>query len=143
MAFGSTSSDNLGDNDSDGDLAEINMIPFIDVMLVLLVIFIVTAPLLTHAVRIDLPQASALPNPPPPGHVDLAIGADAQLFWNGQAITASGLDDRLRAAAAQTPQPELQLRAERVTPYGKVAEVMAAASRAGLSRIGFVTEPGR
>jgi biopolymer transport protein ExbD len=90
-------------------LAEINMVPLIDVMLVLLVIFIVTAPLLTHAVKVDLPKA----------------------------------DQKLRVAAALSPQPELHLRAERTTPYEKVAEVMSAAAREGLTRIGFVTEPTR
>ncbi|HET6721021.1 MAG TPA: biopolymer transporter ExbD [Rhodocyclaceae bacterium] len=137
MAFGSISD---GDDES-GELAEINMIPLIDVMLVLLVIFIVTAPLLTHAVKVDLPKASSAPNPTPPDSVQLAIDANSQVFWSGQAVDAGQLGEHLRAAAALTPQPELQLRAERTTPYEKVAEVMAASARAGLSRLGFVTEP--
>ena len=136
MAFGS-----FTEGDAAGDLAEINMIPLIDVMLVLLVIFIVTAPLLTHAVKVDLPKATSAPNLTKPKNVQLAIDAATQLFWNGTPIEAEELDRRLKAAAALSPQPELHLRAERTTPYEKVAEVMSAAARAGLSRIGFVTEP--
>jgi biopolymer transport protein ExbD len=136
MSFGS-----LSDSESDGDLAEINMIPLIDVMLVLLVIFIVTAPLLTHAVKVDLPRASSAPNLTKPDNVQVAIDRAGQVHWNGEAVTAPVLAERLRAAAAQSPQPELHLRAERTTPYEKVAEVMSAAAREGLTRIGFVTEP--
>lgn len=136
MAFGS-----LTDNEADGDLAEINMIPLIDVMLVLLVIFIVTAPLLTHAVKVDLPKASSAPNLTKLENVQLAIDAASQVFWNGQAVTPDELGELLKAAALRDPQPELHLRAERTTPYEKVAEVMSAAAREGVTRIGFVTEP--
>jgi biopolymer transport protein ExbD len=139
MAFGSISDD----HDESGDLAEINMIPLIDVMLVLLVIFIVTAPLLTHAIKVELPKASSTPNLPPPDQVQLVIDAGSQIYWNGAPVAATELAERLRTAAAMTPQPELQLRAAGTTPYEKVAEVMSASARAGLSRIGFVTEPGR
>lgn len=136
MAFGS-----LTDNEADGDLAEINMIPLIDVMLVLLVILIVTAPLLTHAVKVDLPKASSAPNLTKPENVQLAIDAASQVFWNGQAVSPDVLGELLKAAALRDPQPELHLRAERTTPYEKVAEVMSAAAREGVTRIGFVTEP--
>ena len=136
MAFGS-----LSDGETGGDLAEINMIPLIDVMLVLLVIFIVTAPLLTHAVKIDLPKTSSTPNLTKPDNVQLAIDADSRVHWNGVHIAAIALRSNLQAAAARTPQPELHLRAERATPYEKVAQVMSAAAREGLTRIGFVTDP--
>jgi len=129
------------DDDGNEALAEINMIPLIDVMLVLLVIFIVTAPLLTHAVKVDLPKASSSANLTKPDNVQLAIDGTGQAYWNGEAVAAAALQDKLRAAAARTPQPELHLRAERRTPYENVAEVMSAAARAGLTRIGFVTEP--
>lgn len=136
MAFGS-----LSDGEPGGDLAEINMIPLIDVMLVLLVIFIVTAPLLTHAVKIDLPKTSSAPNLTRPDNVQLAIDADSRVYWNGVPVDAAILQANLKAAAAQTPQPELHMRAERTTPYEKVAQVMSAAAREGLTRIGFVTDP--
>ncbi|GIK23617.1 MAG: biopolymer transporter [Ignavibacteriota bacterium] len=138
MAFGS-----LSDNDVGGDLAEINMIPLIDVMLVLLVIFIVTAPLLTHAVKVDLPKASSMPNLTQPDNVQLAIDAQSRVYWNGEPVDEAALAERIKAAAALVPQPELHLRAERTTPYEKVAEVMSSAAREGLTKIGFVTEPKR
>ena len=121
-------------------MADMNVVPLVDVMLVLLVIFIVTAPLLTHAVKVDLPKASSTPNLTQPDNVQLAIDGESQLWWNGERIDAATLGARLHAAAL-APQPELHLRAERSTPYEKVAEVMSAAAREGLTRIGFVTEP--
>jgi biopolymer transport protein ExbD len=138
MAFAS-----MNDDDSNEALAEINMIPLIDVMLVLLVIFIVTAPLLTHAVKMDLPKASSSANLTKPDNVQLAIDGDGRVYWNGEVVVATVLDQRLQAAAALTPQPELHLRADRGTPYEKVADVMSASARAGLTRIGFVTDPSR
>ncbi len=133
----------LNDDDGNEALAEINMIPLIDVMLVLLVIFIVTAPLLTHAVKVDLPKASSSANLTKPDNVQVAIDGAGQVYWNGEIVAATLLDQKLRAAAALAPQPELHLRADRVTPYEKVADVMAASARAGLTRIGFVTEPSQ
>lgn len=133
----------LNDDDGNEALAEINMIPLIDVMLVLLVIFIVTAPLLTHAVKVDLPKASSSSNLTKPDNVQVAIDAAGQVYWNGEVVATAVLDQRLRAAAALAPQPELHLRADRITPYEKVADVMSASARAGLTRIGFVTDPSR
>src|SRR6188508_3784694 len=122
-------------------LAEINMVPLIDVMLVLLVIFIITAPLLTHAVKIDLPKASSNPNVTRPQNVQLGIRANGEVFWNGEAVDKTTLEARMAEAAKLEPQPEIHLRADRTTEYQKVAEVMSAAARAGLVKIGFVTEP--
>lgn len=133
----------LNDDDDNAPLAEINMIPLIDVMLVLLVIFIVTAPLLTHAVKVDLPRASSAPNLIKPDNIQIAIDGAGQVFWDGEVVAATAMEERLRTAARLSPQPELHLRAERSTPYEKVAELLSAASRAGLVRIGFVTEPSR
>jgi biopolymer transport protein ExbD len=137
MAFASFADE----QSADGELAEINMIPLIDVMLVLLVIFIVTAPLLTHAVKVELPQASSAPNLSPPETVQIAIDAAGAVYWNAEPLPADALAARLAEAAARNPQPELALRADRATRYEAVAGVMSAAARAGLSRIGFVTEP--
>ena len=123
-------------------MAEINMVPLIDVMLVLLVIFIITAPLLTHAVKVDLPKASSAPNIVHE-NVQLAIRAAGEVYWNGEHVEASQLPARMSAAAKLEPQPELHLRADRTTPYEKVAQVMSAAAKAGLTKIGFVTEPER
>jgi len=122
-------------------MAEINMIPLIDVMLVLLVIFIITAPLLTHAVKLDLPKASSSPNLTKPDHIAISIDAQGGLFWNGERIERKGLRERLSAASTQHPQPEVHLSADRAARYQSVAEVMADAANAGMSRIGFVSDP--
>ena len=122
-------------------MAEINMIPLIDVMLVLLVIFIITAPLLTHAVKLDLPKASSQPNLTRPDHIALSIAADGTLFWNGERVERRALRGRLSAASHQQPQPEVHLRADRATQYQSIAEVMADAATAGMGRIGFVSTP--
>ena len=122
-------------------MAEINMIPLIDVMLVLLVIFIITAPLLTHAVKLDLPKASSEPNLTRPEHIALSIQADGALYWNGQRVDRRALRERLAAASRQNPQPEIHLRADRATQYQPIAEVMADSAHAGIGRIGFVSEP--
>ena len=134
----------LGMNDKAGagaPLAEINMIPLIDVMLVLLVIFIVTAPLLTHAVRIELPRASSAPITDRPEAVALAIDAQGATFWNGEPVARAELLARMAAAAKRSPQPELHLSVDRSAQYQGVAEIMAAAAKAGLTRIGFVADP--
>ena len=122
-------------------VAEINMIPLIDVMLVLLVIFIITAPLLTHAVKVDLPKAASRPNVTRPDNVQVAIDAGGRVYWNGEALDRSGWRSRMDAAAAQRPQPEVHIRADSAVAYGKVAEVLADASKSGLTRIGFVSDP--
>jgi biopolymer transport protein ExbD len=136
MAFAS-----LESGDEDAPLTEINMVPLIDVMLVLLIIFMVTAPLLTHAVKVDLPKAASAANLTKPENVQLAIDANNQIFWNGEAIDTAQLGERLQAAGAQQPQPELHIRAERTATYERVAQVMSEAARKGLTRIGFITDP--
>ena len=128
----------LGGNDR--QLCEINMVPLIDVMLVLLVIFIVTAPLLTHAIKVDLPQASAevvQPNKP----FELALRESGELYWNGEQIDAADLESRMNIAAQTHPLPDLLIRADRRATYEKVAQSMALANRAGLVKISFVIRP--
>lgn len=136
MAFGSF--DREG---SSAPMADINVTPLVDVMLVLLVIFIVTAPLLTHAIRVDLPQASAVANPEKPQTVTLAIDGQNQLYWEGQAIDDQALTQHLKSAAQQQPQPELHLRADKATRYERVAQVMGEARKQGLAKMGFVATP--
>ncbi len=136
MAFGSF------DRPSSGPpSAEINMVPLIDVMLVLLIIFIVTAPLLTHAVKVDLPKAASVANETRRDSIQVAINAGSQVFWNGEAVDPETLSQRLKEAAKIEPQPELHIRAERTTAYEKLAQLMSEAARHGISRIGFVTDP--
>lgn len=136
MAFGGFSKS--GDS---SPMAEINMVPLIDVMLVLLVIFIITAPLLTHAVKIDLPKASSRVNQTKPDNVQLAIDRDGVVYWNGQIVDRSSWRLRMQATAAQQPQPEIHLRADGEVAYRRVARVMSDAAKYGLTRIGFVTDP--
>ena len=126
---------------SSAPMAEINMVPLIDVMLVLLVIFIVTAPLLTHAVKLELPRVSSQPNTLQPDKIDFAIDAAGQLYWNGESLTREQAAARFAAAGQRQPQPQIHLRADQAVPYRAVAQTLADATRAGLTRIGFVSEP--
>ena len=122
-------------------MADMNVVPLVDVMLVLLVIFIVTAPLLTHAVKIDLPKASSSVNITKPEHIEFGIRENGDLFWNGELLAVEALPQRFAQEATRQPQPEIHIRADRHVYYEKVAQVMAAAAKAGLVRIGFVSEP--
>ena len=124
-------------------MAEINMVPLIDVMLVLLVIFIVTAPLLTNAVKLDLPKISSQINDLKPDKIDFAIDAAGQRFWNGEPVTRAEAADRFMAEGQKQVQPEIHLRADQAVAYRPVAETLADASKAGLSKVGFVSEPER
>ena len=130
-----------GDTPHTQPMAEINTTPMVDIMLVLLVIFIITAPLLTHAVKIDLPQTSSQPMPETPQAVSLAMDAAGRLYWNDKVINQDELKQKLQLIAEQTPQPELHLRADKETRYQILAEVMADAEAAGVSKMGFVSEP--
>ena len=122
-------------------MAEINTTPLVDVMLVLLIIFIITAPLLTHSVNIDLPRASSAPAEHKPTTLQVSIDADGNVVLGGQVVPSSELESRLRDAVARDPQVEMHLMADRATRYEAVAETMSAARRAGLGKIGFVTQP--
>jgi biopolymer transport protein ExbD len=122
-------------------MADMNVVPLVDVMLVLLVIFIVTAPLLTHSVKIDLPKASSSVNITKPEHIEFGIRESGDLFWSGEAVTLDNLPQRFAAEALKEPQPEMHIRADRHVQYEKVAQVMALAAKAGLVRIGFVSDP--
>ncbi|PKO86243.1 MAG: biopolymer transporter ExbD [Betaproteobacteria bacterium HGW-Betaproteobacteria-12] len=122
--------------------AEINMTPLVDVMLVLLIIFMITAPLMTHSVKVDLPRAASTPTPEKPLTLQVAITADNVIHIGSEAIDAGSLEGRFRTAVAEDANVELHLKADRATRYEAVAETMSAARRAGLSKIGFVTQPG-
>jgi biopolymer transport protein ExbD len=124
-------------------MSDINVTPMVDVMLVLLVIFIITAPVFTHAVKLELPRAQSAAAPPQADTVDIAIDAAGTVSWNGVAVDAAALEIRLALAAKLDPQPELHLRADRNTRYEAVAQLMAAAQARGLVRLGFVTDPNK
>lgn len=135
MAFGG-----LEHHKTSAPMEEINMTPLIDVMLVLLVIFIITAPLMTHAIRLDLPKVAASVARDTPQSVTLSIDDAGKLYWDDAPVALDALPARFRAAAAGAAPPELRLRASRATRYDVIAQVMGAAQAAGLTRIGFVTD---
>ena len=122
-------------------MSEINMTPLVDVMLVLLIVFMVTMPVLTHAVRMDLPQAASKPEDLKAAHVTVGVNADGSYSWDEEALAGGQLEARLAVAARQQPQPELHIRADRAVVYEKVAHLLASAQREGLLKVGFVTIP--
>ena len=136
MSFGGFS-----DNQQPAPMAEINVTPMVDVMLVLLVIFILAAPLFTHAIKLELPQANSAPAATLPVTITLSIDATGAVYWNDAVVAAADLPAKMAQAAREVPAPDLQLRADRSTRYEVIAQVMAAAQANGLNRIGFVTEP--
>lgn len=135
MAFGNLSSNRQT------PLADINVVPLVDVMLVLLVIFIITAPLLTNAVKIELPKASSTPNITQSEHIEFGIREDASLFWNGEPVALDQLTLRFAASVSQNPNTELHILADKHVHYENVAKVMSIAAKAGVARIGFITDP--
>jgi len=137
MAFGN---EPIGDDDSP-PMAEINMTPLVDVMLVLLIVFMITIPVMQHAVKVDLPQASSQRNDVKPESINLSIATNGQVFWNSSPIDLNTLSIYAQTAAKKSPQPEVQLKADKNVRYESVAQVLSTAKRSGLTKIGFVTEP--
>ncbi len=134
MAFGTQ-------DDTDEVMNEINMTPMVDIMLVLLIIFIITVPVMKHSVNIDLPRANNEAQVIKPETIRLSVDADGKYFINETQISDAELAPRLQAAAAQNPQPDLHIRGDKNVRYERVAQAMAAAQQAGLRKIGFITEP--
>ncbi len=139
MAFGTQ--DGSFESRGDGVMNEINMTPLVDVMLVLLIIFIITVPVMKHAVNIDLPRATNQPQASRPQTLRLSVDASGQYFLNEALASDEAVLAALKSAAALEPQPELHLRGDKSVRYERVAQAMAAAQQAGLRKIGFVTEP--
>jgi biopolymer transport protein TolR len=135
MAFG-----RLSRRSTDTPMSDINVTPLVDVMLVLLVIFMVTAPLMTSAIRLDLPQSEGAESGAAASAVVLVVDAQGVLYLNDQAVTAEALRAHLSEAARRNPLTELELRADATVPYGRVVEAMGLAQKAGLTRIGFVAQ---
>ncbi len=133
MAFGTK-------DDTDEVMNEINMTPLVDVMLVLLIIFIITIPVMKHAVNIELPRASNQPQDAKPQTIRLTVDAEGKYFWNDVAVDEAKLNSLLQAEAQKKPQAPLHIRGDRSVRYERVAQAMAAAQRAGMTQIGFITE---
>lgn len=134
MAFGTQ-------DDTDDVMNEINMTPMVDIMLVLLIIFIVTVPVMQHAVTVELPQATSQAPEAKPDTLRLSVDAAGRYFLNDLPVADNELAPRLQAAAARTPPPDLHVRGDKSVRYERVAQAMAAAQQAGLRKIGFITEP--
>ena len=137
MAFSSNSG-------GGGPMADINVTPLVDVMLVLLIIFMITAPLMSHKVKVDLPQATLEEKPEidqPP--ITLAITANGQVYWNDEAVTRDILDARLAVLAQRTPQPQVDIRSDNITKYSVIHEVVTDVRQAGIRKVGFVSTPER
>jgi biopolymer transport protein ExbD len=134
MAFGTQ-------DETDEVMNEINMTPLVDVMLVLLIIFIITVPVMQHSVNIDLPRASNQVQDAKPETVRLSVDASGTYFWNEKAIQDNELAQRLRLESAREPQPELHIRGDKSVRYERVAQAMAVAQQSGIRKIGFITEP--
>jgi biopolymer transport protein ExbD len=134
MAFGTQ-------DDTSEVMNEINMTPLVDVMLVLLIIFIITVPVMKHAVKIDLPHATSQPQDAKPETIRLSVDADGKYYWNEALVAVADLTTQLSAEAIKQPQPELHIRGDKAVRYEHVVLLMSAARQAGLKKIGFVTEP--
>ena len=134
MAFGTQ-------DEADEVMNEINMTPLVDVMLVLLIIFIITIPVMKHAVNVDLPRASNQREEVKPQTVRLSVDASGAYYWNEAKVSDEALPILLAGEAAKNPQPDLHIRGDKNVRYERVAQAMAAAQRAGLRKIGFITEP--
>ncbi|MBH1965959.1 MAG: biopolymer transporter ExbD [Comamonadaceae bacterium] len=130
-------------DDTDEVMSEINMVPFIDVMLVLLIVFIITVPVMKHAVNVELPNVSNEKELIKPETLNLSVQADGSYFLGEERISDDALPARLAAESTKEPQPELHIRGDKEVRYERVAMAMAAAQQAGLKKIGFITEPKR
>lgn len=135
MAFGHTPENH------DEVLSEINVTPFVDVMLVLLVILILAVPVITHTIRLDLPQAQTLRDSGGIHTITVSVTRDGVLFWEKEMLEEAVLEKRFQSLALQEEQPEIHIRGDRQAEYGHIARVMAAAQRAGIKKVGFITRP--
>ena len=136
MAFG-----RLERSTGPAPMSDINMTPLIDVMLVLLVIFMITAPLMSSSLKLDLPSAQGAQPNDAPQFISVALDRDGRYFYGDEAVDAAAFAARIAAAAKKNPQTEVQLRADKAVPYGRVAELIGIVQKAGLTRIGFIADP--
>jgi len=133
-----------GDSDDFKPMAEINTTPLVDVMLVMLIIFLITIPVITQSVKVDLPQAANIPTQTKPENINIAVDAQGNVFWNTALVpTQEALLDRIKSVAVLEPQPEIHVRGDRATAYEHIGRVMVLCQRGGIQKIGFITEPDR
>ena len=140
----SMSAGNAGLEDEDKSISEINVTPLVDVMLVLLIIFLITIPVITQSVKVDLPKAANIPTQTKPENINIAVDGEGNVFWNTLLVpNQDALLERIKQVAVMDPQPEIHLRGDRATSYEHIGRVMVAAQRGGIQKIGFITEPDR
>jgi biopolymer transport protein ExbD len=136
------SSGDMGDDEK--PMSEINTTPLVDVMLVLLIIFLITIPVITQSVKVDLPKAANIPTQTKPENVNIAVDKDGNVYWNTLLVpTQEALLERIKSVAVLDPQPEIHVRGDRATAYEHVGRVIVLAQRGGIQKVGFITEPDR
>jgi biopolymer transport protein ExbD len=133
-----------GLEDEDKPMSEINTTPLVDVMLVLLILFLITIPVITQSVKVDLPKAANIPTQTKPENINIAVDAEGNVYWNTALVpNQEALLERIKVVAVMDPQPEIHLRGDRGTAYEHIGRVMVACQRGGISKVGFITEPDR
>mgnify|MGYP001321775752 FL=1 len=133
-----------GMEDDDKPMSEINTTPLVDVMLVLLILFLITIPVITQSVKVDLPKAANIPTQTKPENINIAVDAEGNVFWNTALVpNQEALLERIKQVAVMDPQPEIHLRGDRGTAYEHIGRVMVACQRGGIMKVGFITEPDR
>jgi biopolymer transport protein ExbD len=133
-----------GSDDDEKPMSEINTTPLVDVMLVLLIIFLITVPVITQSVKVDLPKAANIPTQTKPENINIAVDREGNAFWNTSLVpTQEAMLERLKAVAVLDPQPEIHIRGDRATAYEHMGRVMVLCQRAGIQKVGFITEPDR
>ena len=133
-----------GPAEDDKPLSEINTTPLVDVMLVLLIIFLITIPVITQSVNVNLPKAANIPTQTKPENINIAVDADGNVFWNtGLVQNQEALLERLKAVAVMDPQPEIHVRGDKSTKYEHIGRVIVLCQRSGIQKVGFITEPDR
>ena len=133
-----------GPGEDEEPISTINTTPLVDVMLVLLIIFLITVPVITQSVSVELPKAANIPTQTKPENINIAVDAEGNIFWNtGLVPTPEALLDRLKAVAVMDPQPEIHVRGDKRTKYEHVGRVIVLCQRSGIQKVGFITEPDR
>ena len=132
-----------GPGDDEKAISEINVTPLVDVMLVLLIIFLITIPVITQSVKVELPKAANIPTQTKPENINIAVDREGNIYWNTMLVpTQDALLDRIKAVAVMNPQPEIHVRGDRTTAYEHIGRVIVLAQRGGIQKVGFITEPG-
>jgi biopolymer transport protein ExbD len=133
-----------GPADDEKPMSEINTTPLVDVMLVLLILFLITIPVITQSVKVDLPKAANIPTQTKPENINIAVDRDGNIFWNTAMVpNQEALLERIKQIAVMDPQPEVHVRGDRATPYEYVGRVIVICQRGGIQKVGFITEPDR